>query len=138
MFNVQWESQFENIFRGVLKIAHYTGFSKDEILSWTPDEINKAVEIINENDKKQAILLFSVADYNRIMNLEPTNKDGTVNNNEKEKFNQKAKKLRSIFTGEEIEIDTKNNRFFEMKNQRVAEEMTVEEFKKYKAEHYGT
>jgi len=138
VFDVQWESQYENIFKAVLKIAHYTGFPKDEILNWTADEINKAVELIDDEVKKQATLLFSVADYERLISLEPTNQDGSINKNQKEKINGKAKKLRSVFTGEEVETEVNNTRFFAMKNQRVVEEMTLEEFKKFKEEHYGT
>lgn len=135
MIEQVWDNEDENIFGAVVMIAHFTGFSKQEILSWTLDEINKALEIIKNQERKQAHLLFAIADYERLINAEPTNSDGKINTTEKDKLINKAKNLRAVFTGEKVEKEDNNSKFFGMKNQRVAEEMTVEEFKKYKAEN---
>ena len=135
MIEIEWQSEDENIFGAVIMIAHFTGFPKQEILSWTMDEVNKALEIIKNYEKKQAYLAFSVADYERLMNAEPTNADGKMNTNEKNKLTNKARELRAVFTGEVVEKEENNNRFFSFKNQRVVEEMNIEEFKKYKEEN---
>lgn len=139
MLDVGWDDQDENIFGAIIRIAHYTGFAKSEILNWTIDEVNKALKIIKNEEQKQSLLLFAVADYSRLIELEPSNKDGTSNKSERAKLMNKAQKIRSIFTGEEVEKEESNNiKFFSIRSERVVEEMTVEEYKKYKKENNGS
>ncbi|MDZ4786730.1 MAG: hypothetical protein SGJ02_11715 [bacterium] len=132
-----WPDDQENVFEAVLKIANFTHFPKEEILDWTIDEANKALEVIHESEQRQAQVLFAVADYKIFLDTVPTDDKGNVKTSEREDILEKARTLRSHFTGEKTGNEDKiNNLDFINKNgDNVIGEMTAEEYQEERAKY---
>ena len=150
MYNIDWPENQENIFGAVIRIAHYTHFSKNEILNWTIDEIHKALSLIEVHEQKQAQLHFAIADYNILMDTVPTDKQGNVKSSEREDILAQARKIRKHFTGEETEKENQINNLdiITKGGYNIVGEMTKEEYleakkqydeaKKIITDQYGT
>jgi len=142
--SIQWPEQDKSLFRAVLKIAHFTGFSKEEITGWTTDEIEEALRIINEDEQLQNAELFALIDYYILKTTKYTKNVGSdkrpkivADKQARKKADKEAGRIRSVLTGQtlESEID-KNIRVFQgmgiASDYKVVKIMSVEEFVKEK------
>jgi len=84
-----------NLLEIVLKIANYSGFSKNEILSWTKDELDMALEFIRRQEQEQASVQLAIVDYQILLSREFDKKQQS----EAKKCQAQAQKIRNILTG---------------------------------------
>jgi len=86
-----------NIFKAILKIGHYTGFSKEEIQNWSLDEITKALTFIDEQEKINHTYQLAYHDYYFYLNR--ANQYDKKNQDKAKKDIRTAEKIRNNLTG---------------------------------------
>jgi hypothetical protein len=85
------------LFELTLKIANYTGFSRDEILSWTIDEIKHALDFINKEEQNKNKIKIALIDYQHF--LHTSTKFDNKHQSEAQKCIRNATKIRNQLTG---------------------------------------
>jgi hypothetical protein len=117
-----------------LEIAHYTGWSKDELFNWTADEIELALKHIEQKEKERWTKALMLEEYHILLTSEYNKKAGksiVADTQAYKKAHKSANKIKEVLTGIVAEKTGGIQSSGLAPDVRVTE-MTLEEYKKIK------
>jgi hypothetical protein len=91
-----------NLMLVALEIAHYTGWPKDEVFSWTADEIEMAINHIDTHKKEHWIKELMLVEYQILLTSEYNKKSGktvVADTDAYRRAKKQADKIKEYLTG---------------------------------------